>query len=41
MYNLDAMPNNIVKAKELMDKGWRAREDLQFDQAEKLLIQAK
>jgi len=35
------MENTIERAKELMEKGWKAREDLDFTLAEKLLTEAK
>lgn len=35
------MSNKIQKAKELMERGWKTREDLDFENAEKLLNEAK
>lgn len=35
------MNQNIIRAKELMEKGWKAREDHHFEEAEKLLNEAK
>lgn len=32
---------NILKAKDLMEQGWKTREELKFDEAENLLNQAK
>lgn len=40
MYNF-SMSDKNQKARKLMDKGWRLREDLEFEEAEKLLNEAK
>jgi tetratricopeptide (TPR) repeat protein len=39
-YN-EHMNPTVAQAKEIMERGWKAREDLQFDDAETLLNQAK
>lgn len=35
------MNENITKAKQIMEEGWKARENLEFEKAEKLLYEAK